>query len=670
MFYRVTSWSLLLALCVSTTALAKDKELHPDMKLAVTASALSAEQSDRSVVGPGDAASPLRQAAMATVVRDGTMLGLSDAAASAPPAESVAPVVAVEAEGVVGPVDATVSVAAPVPPAAPAVPPLPAPGLYSDPGLTAALMGLTRSIDEQRMMHQVEARLADKQRIIDRLQVDVDRRLYGVAAPVAPPAGDPATDPPPLASKTVSAAAPAPAVPRSPAQAAAMVQERSEPSQAPVSPVAASGAPDAATQAILDRLDAQQTLLQKLQAQSDAPAPTGPVAPTPAQVAAAAASRPPVVAPTSSGSASDEARRQTVDAERAAMEAELQALKDTQWKLQYQLENGSKTAAPPPVVASSSPTSAAAPQDPEVAALRARLQALEAERNIDQATSERDRQIAQLQAQLAVTGVAAPANNAGDSQEIEALRAELEALRQSTSQPATETEALRDAVLATEADRSRLESLAKQMETLQQERAVLAGELETADEVRKAELDAEREANAARTAALESELGRLQGRTEEMEKLYTNRYESVLAQLQPLIDSGLEVRVVAGKIKVELPSDVLFASGSATLSRKGREEVQRVAAALRPFRTMLVQVEGHTDSVPVKSFKYESNYDLAFARAKDVMGVMLEAGLGSDRVSAASFGDTRPIAPNDNRDNRARNRRIDLKLELIPEDSP
>jgi chemotaxis protein MotB len=155
-----------------------------------------------------------------------------------------------------------------------------------------------------------------------------------------------------------------------------------------------------------------------------------------------------------------------------------------------------------------------------------------------------------------------------------------------------------------------------------------------------------------------------------MEKLYTHRYESVLAQLQPLIESGLDVRVVAGKVKVELPSDVLFASGSATLSRKGREEVQKVAGALRPFRTMLVQVEGHTDNVPVKSFKYESNYDLAFARAKDVMNVMLEAGLDADRVSAASFGDTRPVTDNDTRISRARNRRIELNLELVPEATP
>ncbi len=720
MFYRAMSWPLWLG-WIASPAMAKDKELDEGLRMAVTASALSAEQMDRPVVGPGDAALPLRKAAMATVVRDGAMLSLEEA-----PEPVVATVVhEMEEAETIGPVEeeeTAAPVAVPAASPAPAVPQLPAPGLYSDPGLTAALMGLTRSIDEQRMMNHVEARLADKQRLIDRLQSDVGRSLYGTPGPAPPPAAvDPtASEPEVLDGLAAPAAAPtkppAPPVAKSPAEASARAKMRAAATPGTEEPAPAK--PDPTTQAILDRLDAQQALLVELQSQKTATPASTPVAPT-------ATPHPPVVAPLPAG-ASDDERWEAVESERVAMASELQALRDTQRKLQDRLEHGTAPGVPPvgpgsastaaqgglqPAGAEHPPQGAGAyppgdgsygpqpygggahrpfaphgyppttswhppgpvpPQDnAEIQALQERLQALEAEKAVGAAMADRDQQITLLKAQLAAVG--APASSDGSSAELDALRAEFKALEAQSGESGesdSETQALRDAVLATEADRHRLDALALQMQQLEQERASLASELATADEARQAELEAEREGNAAHMAALESELTRLQKRTEEMEKLYTNRYESVLAQLQPLIDSGLDVRVVAGKFKVELPSDVLFASGSATLSRKGREEVQKVAGALRPFRTMLVQVEGHTDNVPVRSFKYESNYDLAYARAKDVMNVMLEAGLDADRVSAASFGDTRPVIDNDTRASRARNRRIELNLELMPEAAP
>jgi chemotaxis protein MotB len=64
--------------------------------------------------------------------------------------------------------------------------------------------------------------------------------------------------------------------------------------------------------------------------------------------------------------------------------------------------------------------------------------------------------------------------------------------------------------------------------------------------------------------------------------------------------------------------------------------------------------------VPINSAQYPSNWELAAARAITVLKSMVEAGLLSDRISAASFGDTRPITPNDSKESKAQNRRIEI----------
>jgi chemotaxis protein MotB len=351
--------------------------------------------------------------------------------------------------------------------------------------------------------------------------------------------------------------------------------------------------------------------------------------------------RPPVVAPVPVAAGSSDRDDERIDALRAELDERTKALADAQWKMQYHLD---QQATAPQVVA---PAPGATAQEMEIARLQAELAA----------------------ARQAPVASPTPAAVLGVPQESD-LRAEIEALRQQLEEgqqgSASETAKVREMVLATEEDRLRMEELAGRLDQLSADKAQLAAQLADADTERAAQLEAERQAAEARSSAMQAELARLQTRTKEMEERYMGRYESLLAQLQPLIDSGLNVRVVAGKIRVDLPSDVLFGSGSATLSRNGRAEVQAVAKALTPFRNLLVQVEGHTDSVPVKSFKYESNYDLAYARAKEVMSVLLEGGLPPERVSAASFGDTRPVASNGTREGRAENRRIELDLELMP----
>ena len=138
-------------------------------------------------------------------------------------------------------------------------------------------------------------------------------------------------------------------------------------------------------------------------------------------------------------------------------------------------------------------------------------------------------------------------------------------------------------------------------------------------------------------------------------------YKSLLSRFQKLIDAGkLRVKIVDGRMVVALASDILFASGSASLSKEGKTAIEEVAAVLSTIPERRFQVEGHTDNVPIKTAQFPSNWELAAARALIVTKTMVEAGLPGERVSAASFGESKPAVSNDTPDGKAQNRRIEI----------
>lgn len=138
-------------------------------------------------------------------------------------------------------------------------------------------------------------------------------------------------------------------------------------------------------------------------------------------------------------------------------------------------------------------------------------------------------------------------------------------------------------------------------------------------------------------------------------------YRDLLSRFKSLIDAGkLKVKIVDGRMVVELPSDVLFASGSARLSNEGQQAIGEVATVLAEIPERRFQVEGHTDNVPIATAQYPSNWELAMARALTVVKTMIDNGMPPDRISAASFGEYKPAQPNDTKEGRAANRRIEI----------
>jgi chemotaxis protein MotB len=137
-------------------------------------------------------------------------------------------------------------------------------------------------------------------------------------------------------------------------------------------------------------------------------------------------------------------------------------------------------------------------------------------------------------------------------------------------------------------------------------------------------------------------------------------------QFQRMIDSGkLEISYRRGRMIVELPAAVLFASGSGDLSDDGRSALREVAAVLRKVPGKRFIVAGHTDNVPISKAQtgFEDNWALSAARAVTVTQALINAGLHPSHLVAAGYGEYDPVASNTSARGRQKNRRIEIVLE-------
>lgn len=193
-------------------------------------------------------------------------------------------------------------------------------------------------------------------------------------------------------------------------------------------------------------------------------------------------------------------------------------------------------------------------------------------------------------------------------------------------------------------------------------------------EAEQARLQTQLEALNAEKAKLLTDKSRLQAAEEEMRRALSemeqrkaqvearvDEYRNLLSRFQALIDAGkLKVRIVDGQMVVQLATDVLFASGSADLSREGRDAIVEVTAILASIPDRTFQVAGHTDDVPIRTSRFRSNWELAFERAITVVRTMIDNGMPAPRIGATSYGEFRPTTPNTSDAGRAQNRRIEI----------
>ena len=146
------------------------------------------------------------------------------------------------------------------------------------------------------------------------------------------------------------------------------------------------------------------------------------------------------------------------------------------------------------------------------------------------------------------------------------------------------------------------------------------------------------------------------------------RYRSdFFGRLRDLLKNRKDIRVVGDRFVFE--SEVLFPSGSATLTPEGMAAMDQLAAAIREIEQQIpkevdwtLQVNGHTDSRPVSSAQFPSNWELSTARAASVVKYMIARGIPPERLVAAGYGEFQPIEVGSSEEALQKNRRIELKL--------
>ena len=156
-----------------------------------------------------------------------------------------------------------------------------------------------------------------------------------------------------------------------------------------------------------------------------------------------------------------------------------------------------------------------------------------------------------------------------------------------------------------------------------------------------------------------------------LERIKAN-FAALREKLKGLTDIGLEVTIRHNKMVISLPGDVLFAAGSAKLSRSGENALTKVKKVLlsdKGLAERYYQVAGHTDNQQVvkTAEEFKDNWGLSLMRAREVLLYLTsEEGKGGLKVnhwSAAGYSEIDPITTNATPEGKRRNRRVELVVQ-------
>ncbi len=219
----------------------------------------------------------------------------------------------------------------------------------------------------------------------------------------------------------------------------------------------------------------------------------------------------------------------------------------------------------------------------------------------------------------------------------------------------------------------RIKLLEASNEALSEERVSLIDEIEDRRQVRE-ELEEKIESLDRLRGELEANLRERESEvvrhTEEVEQL-RETYGGLVTDLESEVAAGrIEIERLREGLRLNLSQEILFSSGSAQLSQRGRGVIAKVAERLAAV-SQRIEVMGHTDDRAIGGAlarRYPSNWELAAARAASVVRLLAERGVPPDRIRAVSYGQFQPVASNDTSEGRAKNRRIEIRL--LPEEKP
>lgn len=140
-----------------------------------------------------------------------------------------------------------------------------------------------------------------------------------------------------------------------------------------------------------------------------------------------------------------------------------------------------------------------------------------------------------------------------------------------------------------------------------------------------------------------------------------NILKGVKEALMGFSSDELSVREENGKIYVALSDKLLFQSGSATVDKRGKEALAKLASVLNQQKDVDVNIQGHTDTKPIHTARFADNWDLSVIRATSVVRILTtEYGVSPLQIEPSGKGEFVPVADNESAEGRSKNRRTEI----------
>jgi chemotaxis protein MotB len=167
-------------------------------------------------------------------------------------------------------------------------------------------------------------------------------------------------------------------------------------------------------------------------------------------------------------------------------------------------------------------------------------------------------------------------------------------------------------------------------------------------------------------ARLKQELAEAQKAREEKVREVSSTYEQLVAKMKGEIDKGqVTISELKGKLTVNMVDAILFDSGKSEIKPEGLVVLGKVIEILKTVSDKSIRIEGHTDNQPILgplTQRYQTNWELSAARAINVASYLQKQAIEPATLSAAAFGEFKPVADNMTPEGRAKNRRIEIVL--------
>ena len=171
-----------------------------------------------------------------------------------------------------------------------------------------------------------------------------------------------------------------------------------------------------------------------------------------------------------------------------------------------------------------------------------------------------------------------------------------------------------------------------------------------------------------KTAENEEETEELDEIQKKMEEAKMEESEKLAERIEEAIEEGqmeeeIQLDFTSSYVQLTLKGAILFDSGSAELKKDAMPIIERVALILERYAENVIEIEGHTDNIPIHNSKYANNNELSSSRALSMFDYLINhTALEPSKIKHSGRGEYLPIADNSTPEGRAKNRRIEIKI--------